>query len=208
MREINNPLTWVYCFLSFIAARTDCEATRNLVAYAQIVIQLTRKHGDSGWLVYDQHFRQQLAGGADLVWKYINNSLMSATVLAPSRMTHQALVARSADSARAMTIPSASVHYTPSMGPLHSHNTRLTQLVSSPGPPPSGDGSHCARNFSKGLCPREPSQCKYEHLCILCNRAGHGTKDCNDRPGGKGKGKAALSGPRAAIKGSADQGST
>ena len=84
LREINNPLTWVYCFLSFIAAKTECSATRELVAYAQIVVQLARKHGGLGWLAYDQHFRQQLAGGSGAMWNDINNSLMSATVLAPS----------------------------------------------------------------------------------------------------------------------------
>ena len=61
----------------------NCEVTRNLVAYAQIVIQLSHNYGGSGWLVYDQHFPQQLAGGADLVRNNINNSLMSGTVLAP-----------------------------------------------------------------------------------------------------------------------------
>ena len=84
LREIKNPLTWVYCFLSFIAAKTDFSATRELVAYAQIVVQLARKHGGVGWLAYDQHFRQQLAGGSGAMWNDINNSLMSATVLAPS----------------------------------------------------------------------------------------------------------------------------
>ena len=83
LREISNPLTWVYCFLSFIAAKTDCEATRDLVAYTQIIIGLARKHEGLGWFAYDQQFRQQLAGGAEPTWNDINNSLISATVLAP-----------------------------------------------------------------------------------------------------------------------------
>lgn len=35
LREITNLLTWANCFLTFIAAKTDCEATHNLMAYAQ-----------------------------------------------------------------------------------------------------------------------------------------------------------------------------
>ena len=36
----NNPLTWILCFLSFIAAKTDVEETCDLIAYAQIILQL------------------------------------------------------------------------------------------------------------------------------------------------------------------------
>ena len=81
LREINNPLTWIFCFLSFIAAKTDVEETRDLIAYAQIILQLARRHGGAGWLMYDQQFRQQAAGGALTPWREINNSLLSATVL-------------------------------------------------------------------------------------------------------------------------------
>ena len=83
LREINNPLTWVFTFLSFIAAKTTSEPTRDLVAYAQIVIQLAQRHGGLGWITYDQSFRQQMAGGAAVPWKEVNASLLSATVLAP-----------------------------------------------------------------------------------------------------------------------------
>ena len=208
MREISNPLTWVYCFLSFIAARTDCKATRDLVAYAQIVIQLARKHGGSGWLVYDQHFRQQLAGGADLVWNNINNSLMSATVLAP-------LPDDPSGSGRTVcrlcrgddhSVHECALYSLQGPSPHSQHMAHPTRFK--PRPAPYRGWESVCRNFNKGLCTREPSQCKYDHVCILCNRAGHGAKECTDRPSGKGKSKAASWGPRSAIKGSADQGST
>ena len=76
LREISNPMTWVYCFLSLIAAKADCEATRDLVAYAQIIIGPARKHGELSWLAYDQQFHQQLAGGAEPTWNDINNLLI------------------------------------------------------------------------------------------------------------------------------------
>ena len=44
----------------------DSESTRNMAAYAQIIIQMARKHSKEGWLAYDQQFRQQRAVGAEL----------------------------------------------------------------------------------------------------------------------------------------------
>ena len=45
MRDIADPLTWIFCFLSLIAVRADHEPTKQLVAYAQIIIQLWWKWG-------------------------------------------------------------------------------------------------------------------------------------------------------------------
>ena len=60
MREIPDPLTWVFCFLSFIAVRADHDPTSKLVAYAQTIIQTFWKHGGYGWRNYDAS-RGQLA---------------------------------------------------------------------------------------------------------------------------------------------------
>ena len=64
MRDIQDPLTWVFCFLAYMAARVDHEETRQLAAYGQIVIHLAHKHGGRGWLANDSAFRQQAAAGA------------------------------------------------------------------------------------------------------------------------------------------------
>ena len=59
----------------------DSESTRNMAAYAQIIIQMARKHSKEGWLAYDQQFRQQRAAGAELPWNDIYSSFMAATIL-------------------------------------------------------------------------------------------------------------------------------
>ena len=155
MREINHSLTWVYCFLSFIAARTDCKATRNLVAYAQIVIQLAHKHGGSGWLVYDQHFRQQLVGGADLVWNNINNSLMSATVFAPLPDDLSGHMVCQLCRGNDYSIHECAPYSLHGPFPQSQHTAHPTRFKSRPSPF-RGWKSFCC-NFNKGLCPREPS---------------------------------------------------
>lgn len=52
MREVQDPLTWVFCFLAFLAAKAeDRESTRDLAAYGMLVIHLARKH--PGYKHYD-----------------------------------------------------------------------------------------------------------------------------------------------------------
>lgn len=54
--EISNPLTWVFCFLSFMVAKSESKEARELISYAQIIVQMARRHRGSGWLLYDQNF--------------------------------------------------------------------------------------------------------------------------------------------------------
>ena len=46
--SISDPLTWVFYFLSFMVASSDCQTTRDMAAYAQIVIHQSRKHPGGG----------------------------------------------------------------------------------------------------------------------------------------------------------------
>ena len=47
------PITWVFCFLSYMVVATESPATRDMAAYTQIIIQIAR-----GWLAYNQHAQQ------------------------------------------------------------------------------------------------------------------------------------------------------
>ena len=97
LREIRDPLSWVFCFLYFIAASSDDIYIQQLSAYGQIVIHLAQKHGGSGWLAYDRLFRQQKAAGSTVPWSDLNSSLMAATVLglSPSRPGRSCLLCSS-----------------------------------------------------------------------------------------------------------------
>ena len=44
LREVTDLLTWVYCYLSFMAVLSPDAQVRDLVAYAQIIIQLAWSH--------------------------------------------------------------------------------------------------------------------------------------------------------------------
>ena len=100
LREVTDPLTcWVSCFLAFMASWTSHEETRDMAAYAMIIIMLSRKHSGSGGLLYDRQFRQHLAAGSTLPWADINASLMAATVLshAGDRPCHSCSLCLGAD---------------------------------------------------------------------------------------------------------------
>lgn len=81
LREVYDPLTWIYCYLAYVAAKIDHRETRDLLAYGLIVLHLARKHEGRGWITYDQLFRQQAAAGSPMIWTELNSSLMAATVL-------------------------------------------------------------------------------------------------------------------------------
>jgi len=61
LREIDSPLTWVFCFLAYVAVRTTDAETRDMLTYARLLIREAQCHGGSGWLEYDKWFRQQQA---------------------------------------------------------------------------------------------------------------------------------------------------
>ena len=81
MRDIADPLTWAFCFMSYIAVKANHETTNQLVAYAQTIIQLYWKHGGLGWRTYDARFRQQLAAGVPLEWTKVEPSILATSVI-------------------------------------------------------------------------------------------------------------------------------
>ena len=72
MWNIRDPLTWASSFMVFVATRSDNQETRDMPAYDQLVLLLTRKHGGLGWVAYDHQFRQQAAAGSAALWSELN----------------------------------------------------------------------------------------------------------------------------------------
>ena len=68
-------------FLGLVHASSDCNETRELLAYEILIIHLARKHEGLGWVAYNSQFRQQAAAGACVCWPKLNLSLMAATVV-------------------------------------------------------------------------------------------------------------------------------
>ena len=79
--EIDSPLSWVFCFLAYVAVCTGDQETRDMLSYARLVIQEAQCHGGGGWVEYDKWFRQQQAAlVVPYPWNELNASLHAATV--------------------------------------------------------------------------------------------------------------------------------
>uniref|UniRef100_A0A1X7TCH6 Cleavage and polyadenylation specificity factor subunit 4 n=1 Tax=Amphimedon queenslandica TaxID=400682 RepID=A0A1X7TCH6_AMPQE len=174
MRDISDPLSWAYCFLSFVAVSVKDKHTRDLMAYGQVIIQMSRSHGGLGWISYDRRFRQQMAAGMALQWAEVNSSLMAATVLGGASAAPPKTCSRcfSWDHQR--------------------EECALAGLDSSPRAPPRTRTypyrvpDYC-RRFNSGTCSYSSEKCRYNHSCSTCGKAGHPSTDC---PKGKMKPRA------------------
>ena len=163
-----------------------CQETRELAAYAVIIIDIARSHGCFGWRRYDAVFWQQKAAGATLPWSEINASLMSNTVFAMLNGSQgltcefcflsghskkdcalYCLEQYSMSSSSAATLPH------------RSHARGLGNAAVS-------KDTICLR-FNKGTC---TGICRYTHACSSCYTVGHAEPDCP-----KGKASSSYSQP-------------
>lgn len=172
MREVSDPLTWASCFLAFMAARTKHEETCHLAAYGMIILQLVRKHGGSGWLLYDRQFRLQQEAGAGLSWVEINPSLLAATVLGQSseRISCSCHLCLAPDHTRE-DCALASLDYNKPSPALPANRPSPHSLRPSRRPGPYRTSGPCYRFNSHGGC--HSSSCRFEHVCSGCFLPGH-----------------------------------
>ena len=81
LREIQSPLTWVSCFLAYIAVLMANPKTRDQLTYARLVVREAQCHGGPGWQEYDKIFHQHAAFDVTVKWNELNLSLHAATVM-------------------------------------------------------------------------------------------------------------------------------
>ena len=180
LREISDPLTWVSCFLAFMATSLDDQEARDLSAYGMIVLQMARKHGGTGWLLYDRQFRQHRAAGAAMPWTDINPSLLAATVLgqANSGDGRSCPLCLAADhSKEECALATIELHRpTSNPPPTARYFPSSSRSTYRQAPYPTGDT--ICRRFNRGWCSRP--NCRFEHICSGCSKPGHGEANCNE----------------------------
>ena len=199
MREVSDPLTWVSCFLAFMAAKIDHEETRRLAAYGMIIMQLVRKHGGNGWRLYDKQFRLQQAAGAGLSWVEINPSLLAATVLGqPSdRGCRPCPLCLAPDHTRE-DCALASLEYQrpspflPALRPP-SYSPRPSRR-----PAPYRTSGVCYRFNSHSGC--HSVSCRFEHVCSGCSLPGHSEPSCPEARG-RPRGRHSETRPSGSVQG-------
>ena len=81
LREVSTIPSWIYCFLAYIAIRSPDPYTRDMLAYARLVIREAQRHGGNAWLTYDKVFRQQAALDHSLRWNTLHSGIQAATLV-------------------------------------------------------------------------------------------------------------------------------
>jgi len=194
LREINSSLSWVTCFLSFMAVQTSDPQTQQHLTYARLILDMARKHGGRGWLEYDKTFRRQMACSPDHAsWRELNPSLLAYAILG-------------SDSGNSSFRPNGGCslcqepdHKTSecalqSLEPVATPTSQPTARAPPPGPIKSTGGkgkwrhdplADICRKWNRGLpCVNNP--CRFKHICRECQAEGHPAVSCPTRSGSPG----------------------
>lgn len=81
LREVPSLVLWIYCFTAYVAICTPDQLTRQMLAYAQLIIREALWHRRVGWAEYNSVFCRQVSINASLPWNTLEPSLQVATIL-------------------------------------------------------------------------------------------------------------------------------
>lgn len=179
LREVTSLPSWIYCFLAYIAMRAPDQTTRDMLAYARLVVREAQRHGGSSWLDYDRVFRQQAALDPTMRWNTLQPGIQAAT-----------LTGRATGRGTFCTLCREPDHMADRCALAY-----LQQPVQQPGqtgqypqaparqrfpPRRRPDSNSICLSWNKGNC-LYPGRCAFRHVCATCQRQ-HMARDCADTP--------------------------
>ena len=170
-----------------MAVKSEDPETRVLLAYAQIIVDMARKHSGTGWLAYDTHFRAQFAGGP-FKWNEVK------TVFGNPRLgegAHSCSRCMSADHSSSECTMQSLEQVKPFQQPLATSRPSTPTRPHGLTPPatqPRTNAEEPCRRFNKGRC--SSRSCRYDHYCNSCFKGAHPATECRNkdtrgRKGGK-----------------------
>ncbi len=80
-REVPSLISWVYCFVAYIAVCSSDTLCRDMLAYCRILIREALRHGGTGWQEYDRNFRRQIEIHPTICWNSLRPDLQATTIL-------------------------------------------------------------------------------------------------------------------------------
>ena len=183
MREVTSLASWMYCFLAYVAIRSVDPTTRDMLAYARLIIREAQRHGGSGWRDYDRVFRQQAAIDHSIQWNTLHPGIQAATLVgrglgASILCTLCREPDHTADHCALSYLhqPLASAHTVP-LGTAG--NPVVTRSRPHPGRRSESMLGICI-SWNKGRCVY-PGTCTYRHVCATCQQL-HMARDCMETP--------------------------
>ena len=177
LREVPSLVSWMYCFCAYVAIRTPDALTRQMLAYARLIIREALRHGGGGWAEYDRVFRRQISINPALSWNTLEPSLQAATILG-QRTSEGTLctICQECDHSASQC----------ALAPFQQQLQTPPVIVSSSAPasvyrPPRRPETlqRICVGWNKGNCSRP--QCSFRHICATCHKA-HKARKCPDTP--------------------------
>ena len=188
VRKVPSLVSWLYCFSAYMAVQTSDPLTRDMLAYAHIIIHEALRHGGSGWMEYDRILRRQVAINPATPWNSLQPSLQVATI--PSQGTTTSVCCTTCLECDHTTRQCA-------LAPLQQQlcseggTAITTSEVNRPPRRPESWLRICI-NWNRGSCSRPT--CSYRHVCAKCQK-NHRARDCPDLPASSEYKSAAASQP-------------
>ncbi len=176
LREVITLPSWLYCYLAYVAVRSPDPTTRNMLAYARIIIREAQRHGGNGWLDYDRVFHQQAALDQSIQWNTLHPGIQAATLV--GRASGQGLfctLCRGADHSSErcalsyLQAPSQPLCDTPLPARLRLQPRRRPESL-----------LRICISWNKGRC-AYLGTCSFRHVCATCQQR-HMVRDCSDTP--------------------------
>ena len=165
-REISTPLSWINCFLTYLAVRTQDTATRDQLMYSRLVLQEAARHGGMGWIEYYRVFRKQAALNSMLTWNSLQPGLHASAILGQRSCNGVfCTLCKGTDHSVAQCALSY-VHHPVTSQTLHPPNLRYRPQAQSLPRRPESLQRICI-SWNKGQC-TFPGNCVFRHICATC----------------------------------------
>ena len=177
VREVPSLISWVFCYLAYVAVRVNDDAARDLITYCRLIVREALRHGGQGWQEYDRSFRAQAAIDPSIRWNVLLPDLQAATILG-----QRAAGGSCCSLCRGVDHSPSQCALSPLQQPLMppqpanltvpwSNNTRRAGQ-SKPWP--------ICTSWNRGRC-TYPGSCTFRHVCITCGQR-HQARECKDTP--------------------------
>ena len=159
-----------------MAVCTGDAHTKSMFAYACLIIREAQRHGGSGWLDYDQVFRQQTVLGPSVKWNELHPGIQAATLVGRSSgLVPLCRICREPDHSAAQ----CALSYTQLQGSARGDDYADWQSGSLLPPRRLHQDRICA-SWNSSQCVF-PGACKFRHICLTCYQA-HRARDCTATP--------------------------
>ena len=177
-REVSQLLTWVQCFITYVAivAARHPDRMKDLLAYMRLIVREAQRHKSDGWRQYDVMFRKYAASHPSVQWGQPLPSMYASFFLTPTLSSSPCEHCLEGDH---ISSQCALAPYPP---PLFSSGSLWppSALRASPYPTPMATQDFTSRpicrRWNQGVCRGFPL-CSYKHACSRCGKRGHKVAD-------------------------------